>query len=326
MPTNEELRQKIILMPTSNGSIRSERTVLNYCSNMRILYKRMNESEWNYEVHYFRDNADKVCQYLSNHYKMPTAQNYLSSIIISLQAHEIIVPENYTELMNKNGEILRNNSNKQLKTQEEDKNWTTIKVLQKQLTSIKKSLDLRNVFNKEFEQLTYFERNQLRNWLVGNLYVGDSENPPLRSDYVMSIIPASLYKNVNKEENYLVVHGRNKKFFHLGRYKTSSHYGEKVIPVGKKLNTVLNLYLKVHKEPDYLIYTNRLKPVTQDSLAKIVPEVFKGLNKHITINLLRHIYISEFLPPGGPNLGEKKDIADKMCHSITKQEEYKKMD
>tara|TARA_R110001606_G_scaffold385508_1_gene549051 strand:- start:3899 stop:4873 length:975 start_codon:yes stop_codon:yes gene_type:complete len=322
---SEAFRQKIILMPCANGTLRSERTCLNYVSNLKILYKRLNGEEWDFNVEYFRDDPEKLCSYLAKNMKMGTAQNYLSSIIISLQAYGYHVPEEYPNLMKKNGEILRTEGNKQSKTDEENKNWTTIKELRKHLTNTKKGLDLRGVFNKEFIHLTYFEKNQLRDWLVGNLYVGDENNPPLRADYCMSIISAKDYKGVDKTENYLVIHGRNKKFFHIGKYKTSSHYGEKVMPIGSKLNKVLNLYLKVHKDPDFLIYTNRGKAVTPETLAKLVPDAFKGLNKHITINLLRHIFISEMLPVGGPDLNEKQEMADKMLHSVGLQEKYKKL-
>ena len=325
----DELCKAIILKPTANGSIRSERTVLNYASNMRLLYKRMEDKPWDYDVVYFKNNAKRVCEYLSNTYKMGTAQNYLSSIIISLQANELEVPEEYSNLMLSNGEILRSEQNKQAKTASENVNWTTVSALQKHLKTKKKALDLRSVFRKDFKDLTYFEKNLLRDWVVGNLYIGDENNPPLRADYCMKITTVKDYKNVDKNENYLVIQGRNKKFFHLGKYKTSSHYGEKIIPVGSKLNKVLNLYLQVHKETDFLIYTNRGVAVTPDTLAKLVPQAFKELDfkgKHITINLLRHIYISEFLPEGGPTLSDKKEIAGKMLHSVVLQEKYKKME
>ena len=163
----DELCKAIILKPTANGSIRSERTVLNYASNMRLLYKRMEDKPWDYDVVYFKNNAKRVCEYLSNTYKMGTAQNYLSSIIISLQANELEVPEEYSNLMLSNGEILRSEQNKQAKTASENVNWTTVSALQKHLKTKKKALDLRSVFRKDFKDLTYFEKNLLRDWVVG---------------------------------------------------------------------------------------------------------------------------------------------------------------
>tara|TARA_R110002126_G_scaffold20721_1_gene76098 strand:+ start:420 stop:1319 length:900 start_codon:yes stop_codon:yes gene_type:complete len=298
---------------------------MNYVANMRILFKKMKGEVWDFNLDFFMLNAPEIGEYLIENFKLSTAQNYLSSIIISLQAHDEAVPQEYTTLMKKNGEILRTESNKQTKSVKDDANWTSIKALRKHLNVTKKALDLRGVFSKDFTDLTYFERNLMRDWVVGSLYIGDDKNPPIRADYCMKVISATEYKDVDKSENYLVVKGKNTKYFHLGKYKTESHYGEKVLPVGSKLNKVLNLYLKVHKESDFLIYTNRGKAVTPDTLAKLVPEAFKNMNKHITINLLRHIYISEMLPSGGPDLNEKGEVADKMLHSVGLQEQYKKL-
>ena len=321
----DELEMKIMIFPTSNGSIRGHRTVYNYIANLKLLYKKINNTNWNYDMKYYTENVELVIKTLREQYKLGTSNNYLSAIIVALKATDNDVDNKYIDEMNSNGERIRSNMLLQTKNIKENKNWTSIKELQLHVKNMKKMLSIRGVFKKSYEQLTPFERNLLRDWMVACLYVLDPENPPLRSDYVMKVITSEEYKTVDKNLNYLVVKGRNNKFFHLGDYKTKKTYGDKMIKVGKKLNTALNEYLKVHNK-EYLLYTPRGLPVDGISLAKLVPSAFQMMNKHITINLLRHIFITELLPEGGPNLMEKEKVADAMCHSTAIQEQYKKLE
>ena len=88
----------------------------------------------------------------------------------------------------------------------------------------------------------------LQKWLVSNLFTSD-DNPPTRLDYApMEIISTTEYDKLKEDEkksgNFLVVKNRNEKFFHFNEYKTSGKYGEKVVKVGKKLNSVINIWLK----------------------------------------------------------------------------------
>ena len=63
--------------------------------------------------------------------------------------------------------------------------------------------------------------------------------------------------------------------------------------------------------------------MTPNGLTKYLNKTFEPTGKkNISSTMLRHIYITEKL--GGPSIKEKKELADKMCHSVVQQEMYKK--
>ena len=64
------------------------------------------------------------------------------------------------------------------------------------------------------------------------------------------------------------------------------------------------------------------KGISSNTLTKMIPLIFKNTKKHITINLLRHIYISEKFPPELEE--EKQEIASLMGHSVDMQKVYSK--
>jgi len=118
----------------------------------------------------------------------------------------------------------------------------------------------------------------------------------------------------------LVLKSRNKKYFHFGEYKTAKKYGANVIPVGKKLNSVLNIWLRINPT-DSLLLNSQGKPQTANGLGKYITKVFEPTGKKIGVNLLRHIFITEKFEP---QLEEKKKVASQMGHSVGTQELYAK--
>ena len=165
----------------------------------------------------------------------------------------------------------------------------------------------------------------MQKWVIANLFLNE-ENPPTRLDYSpMKIISKGEYDKLDEEErkenNYLVVLSRNNKFFSFNEYKTSGKYGENQVKVGKKLNSVLNIWLKYNKT-DSLLLNSQGKPMSANGLGKEIKKVFEPTGKNISVNMLRHIFISEKYPK--EKLDEKSQDAKKMGHSVDMQEKYSK--
>ena len=260
--------------------------------------------------------------------KLTTQKNYLSAIIVSLDSmnekgkydNELKEYREYLETVNKSYyEQLSKNE----KTDDQDSNWVSLKELRKVMNSYKADLTDRNVFKKE--ALTKKQNDIMQKWLVANLYLHD-DNPPIRLDYGdMAIIKNADYEKLSDddldENNYLVIKSRNSKFFHFGNYKTKKSQGIKTIPVGRVLNSVLNIWLKFNDEP-YLLVDSHGTKMTSNQLSKYIVKVFEPTGKKITANLLRHIYISEKFPVEKNK--EKAEVADKMGHSEKTQATYAK--
>ena len=164
----------------------------------------------------------------------------------------------------------------------------------------------------------------LQKWVVSNLLTLD-ENAPTRLDYApMEIITKKDYDKMKDEDkkksNYLVIKNRTEKHFHFNEYKTAGKYGEKVIKVGKKLNAVINIWLKYNTTDSFLL-NSKGEPLTANGLGKFIKLTFNPTGKDITINMIRHIFISEKFP----NVDEERqEVADQMGHSTDTQAKYSK--
>ncbi len=292
-----------------------------YIFNINKLHKSIYDKE--VESLDFLKDKKKVMDAISEK-KLSTRKSYLASIVVSLMSmdyDEDLIKYYRTEM-----EDLAKKFNEEMETQRksetQDKNWVSLASLRKVMRKYRNELNEKKIFQKE--DLTNKEFDLLQKWVVSSLYILD-DNPPLRNDYLMKVISQQDYKKLTEEEkkkqNYLINKSRNTKTFSLGEYKTAGKYGTKLIPVGKKLNSVLNIWLKFNKS-GHLLLNSKKEPMTSNGLTKYLNKVFEPTGKNnISSSMIRHIFISEKFPP---QLKEKQEVADKMGHSVSQQELYSK--
>tara|TARA_R110002153_G_scaffold103506_2_gene240716 strand:+ start:8093 stop:9061 length:969 start_codon:yes stop_codon:yes gene_type:complete len=260
--------------------------------------------------------------------KINTQKNYLSAVIVGLDAMnskgiydtELKEYREYLDELNK--EVIKE-LEKNEKTDNQQKNWVSLQALKKVMNSYKRDLIDRDVFKKE--TITKKQRDILQMWVVANLYLHD-DNPPIRLDYGSMLVKKnSDYDKLSKDDlesnNYLVVKSRTNKIFHFGEYKSKKAHGIKKIPVGKILNSVLNIWLKFNDSGNLLV-DSRDKPMNSNQLSKYISKTFSPTGKKITANILRHVYISEKHPVEVND--SKSNTASKMMHSVSTQEKYSK--
>lgn len=284
------------------------------------------EGEGELEDLNFLKNEEEVVEKLQD-LKLSTQKNYLSAIIVALDAmndegdydSELDYYRGYlAELQKQHQE----EQEKQQKTKSQDENWASMKELRKVMNKYKADIMERELLTKP--ELNRKQFDLVQKWVVANLFL-DDENPPTRLDYApMKVIKEEDFQKLSDEEkddaNYLVLKSRNKKYFHFGEYKTAKKYGANVIPVGKKLNSVLNIWLRINPT-DSLLLNSQGKPQTANGLGKYITKVFEPTGKKIGVNMLRHIFITEKFEP---QLDEKQEVAKKMGHSVGTQELYAK--
>ena len=275
----------------------------------------------------FLKDTKEIKEFLSSQ-KLSTQKNYLASIIVSLDAMN--TKGKYDDLIKEYREILDDTHNKYVedyengeKSESQKKNWASMKELKKVMAMYLRDIKERELFSKE--ELNKKQMALMQKWVIANLFLNE-ENPPTRLDYSpMEIISKGEYDKLDEEErkenNYLVVLSRNNKFFSFNEYKTSGKYGENQVKVGKKLNSVLNIWLKYNKT-DSLLLNSQGKPMSANGLGKEIKKVFEPTGKNISVNMLRHIFISEKYPK--EKLDEKSQDAKKMGHSVDMQEKYSK--
>jgi hypothetical protein len=171
------------------------------------------------------------------------------------------------------------------------------------------------------EKLTQREFFFLTNYVVVALFTLIA---PTRLDFApMSIITSD--KEDNGKQNYLVNKSRNKKYFIINEYKSSKSYGKQIIQIPSGLNTILNLYLKFHTIKSSFLLNSRGTALTANGLSKLLTSSFGrySKNKKITLNLIRHIYISENVKLTKDN--DETKLANSMMHSSSTQQDYIKV-
>ena len=115
-----------------------------------------------------------------------------------------------------------------------------------------------------------------------------------------------------EKDNYFV-----KGTFHFNDYKTAKVYGHQTVKTPKTLETLLNKWAK--KNPgEYLFSDYAGKKLTSASISKILNSVFK---KNVSVNMLRHAYITDV---AGPEIDRLQGMATDMGQSVAQQRLYVK--
>ena len=311
----KEINEKRKLRPSSLNA---------YASNMNKLHKLMFDKEITGLD--FLKNKKKVMETIEEK-KLSTRKTYLAAIVVTLMAFdkdEDLI-KYYRDEMEDLAKQFNADMEEQKKSETQDKNWVSLAALRKVMRKYRNELNEKGIFKKDADDLTNKEFDLLQKWIVSSLYILD-ENPPLRNDYIMETIPNKDYDKLTedqkREKNYLVIKSRNNKMFSLGEYKTSGKYGTKTIPVGKKLNSALNIWLKFNKT-GHLLLNSKREPMTANGLTKYLQKTFAPTGKNISSSMIRHIFISDKFPAQNK---EKEEVAEKMAHSVNQQTLYSKKD
>ena len=305
-------------------------TLKNYFSVYRSLMKNRTKNIEEFFVKW-RETLDLV----KKNYRITTQANMITAMIVGLDAiHEHMADPDleiglqaFRDYLIQIKPVLELMKWGEQKTTNEQKNWANIKELQEQM--VKNEKMAKKIIKRKTE-LTWADIKIFQNWLITTLYIGSEENPPLRNDYgEMIVISAENYKTEKKPDtNYLVIHSQRTKYFVLQEYKTFKTYGIKSIKLSPIVNRAVNSYLGIVKKyngpkSNRLFFTQKGLLPSPSTMSVNVNEAFNGMGKHITINIIRHIFISHIIK--NKNLLERKKISEKMCHNLEMQLSYNKL-
>ena len=129
-------------------------------------------------------------------------------------------------------------------------------------------------------------------------------------------------KDDNEKDNFLLVLSRNNKEFIFNDFKNKKSIGTQKFKLNTPLNTLINVWLKYNKGENFLVNSKR-EMMNENTLSKYIVKVFSPSGKHITLNLLRHIFISENVDL--EKIKKEKETAEKMMHSSDMQKDYVKI-
>jgi len=131
-------------------------------------------------------------------------------------------------------------------------------------------------------------------------------------------------KNPNRtDENYIVLRTRGSSYLVMNLYKTNKFYHTVEEDLPRELTDDLQTSLRRHPR-DFLFVSSEEKPMSNNTYSKWVSHIFSDLfGKSTGVSLLRHTFISEKLDVSNMTLGEREDVARKMGHSTTLQDQYR---
>ncbi len=308
MSVNNDQRDTIISLLNNVIKKKNPKTIQTYVDNYLRAKKEVD----------FTD-PDKTEDYL-NKKKPSTKHQYLWSILtiieLDKEKYEKTI-ERLKEMVDVNKKEINSHYKEQRKNIKENENWLTLKELDTH------NKNLRSMVRMDTNGWKQAPKNKTQNeaWMLTNLYTLDLNNhPPMRIDYNMEIIHKP--EQVQEGNNYLLVHNKTRKEFIFGDYKTAGAYGQKKIPLSRKMNAAMNLYL-LHHDSKWLFPDRSGNNITKNALQKRIAKAYSGTGKKIGVSMLRHIVISEMVDTGAP-IKEKEEFADKMAHSTATQEIYKK--
>ena len=276
-----------------------------------IALKKLNENKDIEDLKFLSDKSrvEEILEPLA----LSTKKNYLTAILVALpvvKGNNALI-EYYREILEELNKQYMSEQLKQKKSPKQEENWLE----QSELDKVRKELEkkVKDMDLKGRETINNRMFNTLQDLVIASLY---TLLPPIRLDYSpMEVIKTR--KQIKEGKNYLLNIGRNKKIFIIQEYKNVKSQGKKEIPISPKLNTLLNEFLKYNIE-DYFLLNNRGTVLSPNGLGKAITRIFKPTGKNITINLLRHIFISNNVDMDA--LKKAENLAEDMMHSTSTQQ------
>ena len=145
--------------------------------------------------------------------------------------------------------------------------------------------------------------------------------PAKRADWARLRI-VDLQDAVDKDENGLVVSPTAMTLV-LNVYKTARAYGRHVEEINGEPADVIRTSLATHPRAFLFVSPARPGGMSNDAFQTYFSGTFdRHMRKHVTINLLRHIWVTERIDPRRMTVLEMDEVARKMLHGLGTQRMY----
>ena len=305
----------------------SEKTLKVYLGNL----SKMNDKQPIENLDFLKD-VKKVESIISE-YATPTQRNYIASAMVALSIYDGTdkweefspVYLTYKKMLEDRTSEYNKNIENHAKSKKQEDGWISRKDQLKLINSIRRQL---KAMDFDINKPSKMGMKLYQELLVISLYY---YMPPRRlQDYVMDIIFTR--DNDDGKKNYLLVLNKNKKYFIFNKYKTFKHHGKQEFLVDKKLNKIIEDWLKIREitlesvEQPFII-NSKGGALSANGLGKMIKTAFEPTgNKHVTVNILRHVYDSEVIGVEEIEKSkERKKVAEAMGHTVKSQLNYIKV-
>lgn len=292
----------IIQILKKNRPNLSEGSLKTYNSVIKNLLKKLNT----YDIDIFYKEPAKVFNILENYeYSKRKTMTAAVIVLIQNQASESVLNK-YKKLLLEDVNKYREFKETQEKTEKEKENWISMQEINNIYEDLEKEANI--LFKKN--NLNMQEVQRLQNFIILSFY---HLIPPRR---LLDFSEMKIKDYKEDDDNYI----KGDKLI-FNKYKTKKNYGTQTVDMPKNLYNIYRKWLNFN-DTNFLFFDRNNNKLSKVTLNQRLNKIF---NKNISVNMLRHIYISEKVLKDTPALQDLKKTAEKMGHSVNEQVLYKKI-
>lgn len=276
-----------------------------YSSILRNLFYKAHPKSEQINIKWF-ENQNDVLKHLEN---LPSKKRktILSALVVITE--ESKKNNLFKDLMMEDGKKSHLEDIQQSKSEKQKENWITQDEIKELFNKMYKNV--KPLFKKKsFDEFSNAEYQQFQNLIILSVLGGLFISPRRSQDYTEMKIRG----NIDKEnDNY-----KTKSSFIFSKYKTARFYGKQELEIPKDLGSLLNKFIKINPY-DYLFNDSNGNKLNSVKLSQRLNNIFGG--KHISVNILRHSFLSEKYKDI-PNLTDMLKTASELGHSLSESLEY----
>jgi hypothetical protein len=304
----------------------SHHTIIRYnqaIASIRRLYEDKLHKKYTFPQSLDQD-VDEIMTILRENYQQSTLNNFISSILWCLttyntSAYDVQYIDNIKHTYRMIGQTIKEQI-------ERDKIGKEFELTEKEKKSFMIWEDVLKVYEKISKNLDKINYNNFLEFVIVSLYV---LHPPTRADYAnMKVFIEDSLIPPNYSENYCVLQTNPR--FVFNQYKNAKSKGQTIVPLDEELHNILHDWMQINTS-DYLLSSfvkskQEFRPFTEFTLCRRIQLIFnKYANIPVTINTLRHSFISYSAKHELENRGTRVDYANKMMHSLAMSDKYRRM-
>jgi hypothetical protein len=292
----------------------SDSSLLTYVSLLNSLYKSLFKNDKNFSETLF-NKTDEVLEHIKDK-PLASKKTVLSALYVLTENPK------YRDHMITDATKYNSEQKEQKLTDKQKENWVS-------------QDEIKQVFNKYKTTAEYLIK-ELKGRPLSNKLT--SKEFQTWQDYIMLCLSSGVFiepqrvkdwtsfkiNNIDKGKDNYMEGKASKCQLVFNSYKTAKFYGEKKLVCPPELCKILTAFVNyVKPQSDYLLNDSNWKPLSQVTFTQRLNKIF---NKNVSVNILRHSYLTDRFQSGKISLKQLSDTAKNMSHNLETSLEYVKLD